>query len=312
MPVISIITPCYNARKYVTRTLESVCSQTFGDWEHITLDDGSSDDSATIVERFIAEHKDPRFRLFRQGNGGCATARNRGFEVASPRSTYLLFLDSDDLLEPNALQVMVDYLDRHREVGLAYCSFQIIDQDDQILSPEIKAGSWARRYVPTLFGVRKLPADRPETPLESIFAITAIIPSVCFLRRSIFEQTPGWDEEIGIIYEDVGVYIHMALRSEVHYVPQELVRYRKHPAQSSTAAEKFAINLARLYKSWRAMPGLTAEQSGRVRRALWFRDYRLVPYLGFKAGIYHLRRGNPKLAARFIGGAIRRYAISFF
>lgn len=311
-PAISIITPCYNAAPYVGCMLDSVRAQTFLHWEHAVLDDGSTDGSAAIVERYAAS--EPRLRLVRQPNAGCARTRNRGAALCSADSRYLLFLDADDVLEPDALRTMVEYLDAHPPVGLAYCDFRIIDGGDSIVQENPCDNGWAPRRIASRFGVRELPADVPETPLESILAITAIIPSVCFLRRSVYDQTPGWDEEMGVIYEDVGLYLHMALRSNVHYVPRKLLRYRRHSTQSSTNAERFDANLQKLYAKWCSghVPGLTADQQARLDAATRFRERRIMPQIGWHAGLRHLRAGRVAMGMKYWAGAARRYAPSLF
>ena len=306
MPKVSVITPCYNASRYVGRTIDSVRQQSFGDWEHVVVDDGSSDTSASSVREIAAI--EPRLRLVCYPNGGCALARNRGFANARSQSRYLMFLDADDLLETNALDVMISYMDANPNVGLAYCDFCIVDSNDGLIEADPFQAGWAPRYAATRYGVRQVPQNEPETPLESIFAITAIIPSVCIFRRSIFEMTPGWDEEMGVIYEDVSLYLNMALRSKVHFVPQKLVRYRRHASQSSQVCpETFNRQAHRLYIKWMDVPGLTNEQRAVIRAAQRFREGPLAFYLGIRTGNRRLRSGEFYWAIRFYAGAMRRY-----
>jgi hypothetical protein len=135
--------------------------------------------------------------------------------------------------------------------------------------------------------------------------------SVAFFRREVFEPTSGWDEEIGVIYEDVGLYLRTALQSEVHYVPEKLVRYRRHGTQSSTALAKFQENLDKLYAGWDHPVGLNAREQAIVAHARWFRDKRLAPFSGFRMGLRKLRAGELLSAGRFCGGAVRGYLASF-
>lgn len=94
---ISVITPCYNGARYLADTLRSALAQTSPPAEIIVIDDGSTDDSATIAESF-----GPPIRVIRQANRGESVARNRG--IAEARGTHVLFLDADDLLGPEALE----------------------------------------------------------------------------------------------------------------------------------------------------------------------------------------------------------------
>lgn len=310
MPRVSVITPCFNAERFLARTIDSVRAQTFGDFEHVIVDDGSADRSADLANSCAIG--DGRISVIRQSNQGCAQSRNFGFRAANRSSDYLLFLDADDLLEPEMLETLVAYLDAHAEVGMAYGGFRLIDEHDALLPLEPLDAGWRPRYVPAAMGlgVRELSADEPETPFLSLFAIPAIIPSVCLFRRSVYSQTPGWDEELGVIYEDVGLYLHCALRSKVHYVPRKLVRYRKHAQQSSSSAEKFHNHERRLYAKWRDVPGLSDAQRKVVLNAWRFREGPLTLHRGFREGSLWLRKGKVSRAARFYAGAMRSYAAS--
>jgi len=104
--MFSLIIPVYNVEKYLKECLDSVLCQTYGDWEAICINDGSTDGSATILEEYAA--KDSRFKVISQANGGLSVARNSGLEAAS--GDYVLFLDSDDYLEKDALRIIADNL----------------------------------------------------------------------------------------------------------------------------------------------------------------------------------------------------------
>lgn len=102
----SIVIPVYNVEPYLHECLNSVLSQTFSDWEAVCVDDGSTDNSLVVLETYAS--KDSRFRVVTQPNGGLSSARNTGTKAA--QGDYVFFLDSDDWLEPNALQVLSEHL----------------------------------------------------------------------------------------------------------------------------------------------------------------------------------------------------------
>jgi glycosyltransferase involved in cell wall biosynthesis len=95
-PTVSVITPAFNAAPYVRETLDSVLAQTFTDFEVIVVDDGSTDETAAIVDWYA--QRDPRVRVVRQANRGIAAARNTA--IAHARGRFLALLDSDDLWFP--------------------------------------------------------------------------------------------------------------------------------------------------------------------------------------------------------------------
>ena len=101
MPAISVIIPIYNVEKYLRRCLDSVKNQTFTDWEAICVNDGSPDNSAAILEEYAA--MDARFKIVNKENGGLSDARNAGMAVAS--GDYILYLDSDDFIHPQTMEI---------------------------------------------------------------------------------------------------------------------------------------------------------------------------------------------------------------
>lgn len=101
MPVVSIIIPIYNVEKYLRRCLESVQNQTFEDWEAICVNDGSPDNCDKILAEFAK--KDKRFKIVNKENGGLSDARNAGMEHV--RGDYVLYLDSDDFIHPQTLEI---------------------------------------------------------------------------------------------------------------------------------------------------------------------------------------------------------------
>lgn len=106
MPLISVIMPVYNAEKKVRAAVESVLSQSYPNLELIIINDGSRDGSLAVCQALARQ--DSRIRLIDQPNGGCAAARNRGLDEM--QGEYLMFVDSDDRLAPNACRQLVDAL----------------------------------------------------------------------------------------------------------------------------------------------------------------------------------------------------------
>ena len=102
MPEISVVLPVYNVEKYLRQCLDSLANQTFKDFEVICVNDGSMDCSLSILEEYAA--KDKRFKIISQENKGLSGARNTGMHYI--KGSYLLFIDSDDWIEKNALELL--------------------------------------------------------------------------------------------------------------------------------------------------------------------------------------------------------------
>ena len=102
--------PVYNGGKYLEKALESVCAQSFADWECLVIDDCSTDDTASILNGFCA--KDSRIHVYRQEtNKGVSAARNKGIQCAV--GEYIWFMDADDTIESDMLEIIYKKLANH-------------------------------------------------------------------------------------------------------------------------------------------------------------------------------------------------------
>lgn len=113
--MVSVIVPLYNAEKWLKLCVKSIIQQTYRDLEILLIDDGSTDSSLKLCDRF--QKKDNRIRVIHKSNGGVSVARNIGLESAE--GEYLCFVDADDYLPPNAIEIMVDKM---VEEELDYCN----------------------------------------------------------------------------------------------------------------------------------------------------------------------------------------------
>ncbi|OYP60803.1 glycosyltransferase family 2 protein, partial [Prevotella sp. P3-122] len=115
--MISIIVPVYNAQKYIKRCVESIVNQSYQKWELILIDDGSKDESSLICDEL--KQTDSRIHVVHTVNQGASAARNRGLDEAA--GDYITFVDADDWVEPNHLEVLVNQIDS--DVDLCINSF---------------------------------------------------------------------------------------------------------------------------------------------------------------------------------------------
>lgn len=123
MPRVSIIIPAYNAEKHISETIESILAQTYTDFECIFIDDGSTD--GTVHE--IKKYKDARIKVLSQKNsGGPATPRNVGIREAC--GEFLCIFDSDDLMEPNKLEVSISKIESCPDINFLFTNFSSINE----------------------------------------------------------------------------------------------------------------------------------------------------------------------------------------
>lgn len=117
-PSISIIVPVYNVEKYLARCIDSLLSQTHTDFELLLVDDGSTDGSGAICDRYA--YQDDRIRVVHKGNGGLSAARNSGIEIA--RGRYFGFVDSDDYVDADMYEHLYGMIEKEG-ADLAVCGY---------------------------------------------------------------------------------------------------------------------------------------------------------------------------------------------
>ena len=151
MSQISLIIPLYNAVKHIRACLDSVVSQTFDDYEVILVDDGSTDETVNIIEEYTSKNK--KFKLISQINNGVSSARNYGIETST--SPYVALLDQDDVLHPQALEVLY-YLIKKYDTDVS--SFDVKVVQDEFNLDKAK-----------LYDIEKLSPVVIDQPVENFF-----------------------------------------------------------------------------------------------------------------------------------------------
>jgi len=133
IPAISVVIPVYNVEKYISACLDSVVNQTFTDIEIICVNDGSKDNSLKILEKYSSNDK--RIKIINKENGGAASARNTGMENAAGK--YIYFLDSDDYISLNALEILYNHAEKNN-LDILYFSgdVEIADEESRKESPK--------------------------------------------------------------------------------------------------------------------------------------------------------------------------------
>jgi len=172
LPKISVIIPIYNTEPYLVKCLDSVCNQTYKNLEIIGVDDGSIDNCGRMLNEYA--EKDNRIVAIHKQNGGSASARNAGIDIAT--GEYLAFVDSDDWIESNMYEVLLNALEKYNS-DIASC-FVYRDYQDGRQNHELKSmkcddvifNSWQEMFIGYLDGsVRDTGYPVPHLYHKSIF-----------------------------------------------------------------------------------------------------------------------------------------------
>lgn len=124
MAKVSIVTPAYNAEKYIAETIESVLNQTYQNWEWIIVIDGATDDTEGVIKRYLS---DPRISYIKKVNTGVSDTRNQGIKKAT--GDYIAFLDADDTFMPDNLELKVKLLEENKEVDWVFSDVHLADEN---------------------------------------------------------------------------------------------------------------------------------------------------------------------------------------
>src|SRR5436190_7341573 len=117
---VSIVTPFLNAERFITESIESVLAQTWHGWELLLIDDGSTDGSTAIAQRYAAAHPEKIRYLTHQERRNCGASASRNLGARHARGEYLAFLDADDVYLPRKLEEQVPLLDAQPDAAMLY------------------------------------------------------------------------------------------------------------------------------------------------------------------------------------------------
>ena len=205
MIIISVIIPVYNGQLFIEETIQSVIKQTFKDWELIVVNDGSTDKTSLILNKYSSSQN---IKIIHKNNSGVSDSRNKGAEVAEGK--YYCFLDADDLLVENCLERRFEKI-KHAPNALFHNDIEEIDING------------VRRNV-IFSGISGMVLDKMLAWKDT----TIPGPSSVILSKESFEEVKGFDTELSTA-ADQDFFIRLAEKHYVERIPEILTLYRIHP-----------------------------------------------------------------------------------
>jgi glycosyltransferase involved in cell wall biosynthesis len=231
---VDVVIPVRNGARFIEACLDSVMAQTLPPSSVIVVDDGSTDDTSDILERYAARW--PKLRMIRTDPRGTSHARNTG--IAASAAPFIAFLDSDDVWRPEKLERQMSLFHPDTpQIGFVHCGLVQIDHDGEPLPG-------ARVYAPSKRG------DVLRPMLEDFYHITGSASAVV-ARRELILKTGGFDETL-MCGEDIDLWLKLAEISHVDYVPDALISLRVHSgnAYSNTVRDNPELVLFQRLQIW--------------------------------------------------------------
>jgi glycosyltransferase involved in cell wall biosynthesis len=211
--LVSVVIPCYNQAHFLGEAIESVLAQSHQHFEIVVVDDGSPDNTSEAAARY------PSVRLIRQENQGRSMARNTGAHHS--KGSYLVFLDADDRLLPEALEAGLQCFEDHPECAFVYGHYRFIAADGSFLRQT------QQRYI-----------DKDHYPALLERNYIGMLGTVMH-RRSVFETIGGFNPSINAC-EDWDHYLRVVRKFPIYCHDEVIAEYRMHGTNTS---RDYALNL---------------------------------------------------------------------
>jgi glycosyltransferase involved in cell wall biosynthesis len=213
---ISLVMTVYNRQSYLSQAIDSILAQTYPHWNLVIWDDGSTDESPEIARQYA--DTDTRIQFISASHTGRSPALVDAI-AATPHHPYLAFVDSDDLLDKDALAVTTDLLDRHADIGVVYSDYLLIDEQSQI------KGVGSRCQIP--YSKDRLLIDFMTFQFR-------------LLRREVYDLVGGIDIDFQSA-EDYDLCLKLSEVTEFYHLQKPLYYYRKHTDSVSVIGKKTQI-----------------------------------------------------------------------
>ncbi|OWK43217.1 glycosyltransferase family 2 protein [Fimbriiglobus ruber] len=218
VPAVSVAMAAKNYARFLPAAIGSVLAQTWGDWELVVVDDGSTDDTPRVIRPYLA---DPRIKYVRSDRLGQARAKSLAARLG--RGPIVAFLDADDVWFPTKLEKQLAILRAQPDVGVCFCRRSLIDEDGRPL-PALPAPPIPRGRV-----------------LTDIFLRNFVCFSSTLVRREVLDRVGLFDLEWELSI-DYDLWLRAARHYEFDYVDEELVLYRTgHGNLSKRLADRVAV-----------------------------------------------------------------------
>lgn len=236
-PIVSVVMAVYNTQRYLGQAVESILTQSFTDFEFVIIDDGSTDRSLKILQRYAA--KDCRIRLISRENQGIPKTRNELLSYA--RGEFIAVMDSDDVAMRDRLAHQVDFLRTHPQVVCVGGYQDWIDEAGRVLKHH-----WE-------------PETNDEIQQYLLWGWTCINHPSAMMRRSAVMQVGGYDNSLAL-GEDLDLWFRLGEMGELANLPETVLHYRQHGRSISEARQKEQLQYIRQVceRAWQRR-GITGE-----------------------------------------------------
>lgn len=267
IPKVSVIIPAYNSARFLEEAIESVFAQTYGDYEIIVINDGSTDNTTEVLAPYL-----DRIQYIYQQNQGASSARNTGIRYS--QGEYLAFLDADDIWLPEKLSIQVEYLNNNPDIAMVYSLARWVDVNGRPCDYRSKL-------------TRNLPRG---DIFNALFFRDFITLSSVMIRKRILDTVGLFDESFTHA-EDHELWLRIAREFKIFGIGEYLCKYRDTPQSLGKRDKDNAFRCKRrvIEKYYKLSQDLCRPMSQALYK-------RAIGHFFFRVGRYHSRQGDEKKA----------------
>ncbi|MGI4788522.1 MAG: glycosyltransferase family 2 protein [Janthinobacterium lividum] len=296
--MISVIIPAYNAGRFLAQTVQSVQSQTYAAWELIIVDDGSKDDTLAIAQEI--SRQDDRISAVSQQNAGVSTARNLGLAKSNSTYPYVLWLDNDDILVPDALQTLLALLESAPEFSAACGPVQDIDAAGCVIANYHRFEPLTQRRGIEGFRLARRGSDAPLVFGDLCFHNHIISPGQVLVRRSAIENAGSFDVSLAYT-EDYDMWLRLTMQvGPIAVTHEPVLLYRHHTTNASGNRANVKRGAADFRWNLLTHSGMSPEQKRAARAGYFYNSL-----VRGEFALFYLRSGKIKQGVKEAALGIR-------
>lgn len=229
-PLISVLMPVYNAERYVAQAVDSILAQTCSDFEFLMIDDGSTDQSRAILQKYAIV--DPRIRLISRANTGYAVALNEMLNLA--HGEYVARMDADDIALPDRFKLQVEFLRQNPDCVCVGGAFNLIDEQGRLLTH------------------LQVPVADTEIQKAALAGHGSICHPTVMMPRAVLLEMGGYNVEMQPA-EDLDLWLRLGEVGKLANLPESVLNYRLHSKSVSEQQGAYQRQkaLAACQQAWR-------------------------------------------------------------
>lgn len=246
MPKVSVIIPTHNSAQHLPDAIDSILKQTYQDFEIVVIDDGSTDNTKEIVEKYIQTHGS-KIRYVYQKNKGVGSARNKGIDES--RGTYITFLDSDDVILSNSLLRREQFLNKNPDTSLVFTDYYFITRESNTMNhPRLSENKFLNLSKGTILSIKddEIVFNQDFYCKFLEFSPLPIFMGTVMMRKEIINAIGLFRTDVSV-GEDNDYWLRIISKYKAGFINQPLSCYQNIHSTLTRRTESYNLDCIKIY-----------------------------------------------------------------